>query len=358
MHSIFPPLVTERWSEKTGKRLKDDVEVFNPGSRQQIAKRLYTKYGWKAPETDKGNPNVDAECLEGLDYPEAKKLIEYFDVVKLLGQVEDWRVRATHSRDGRIHGSINGQGAATGRCTHSQPNMAQVASDHRARDLWTALDNSEVVLGADLSGLELRMLAHYMSKYDNGAYGEVILNGDIHTHNQIKAGLPTRNDAKTFIYGFLYGAGDEKVGSIVKGSARQGKALKETFLRELPALNMVKKEVEFFYSKDKHLTLLDGRRVPIRSQHAALNTLLQGSGAVLSKYWMIVANRNLRWRFGFKVRQMAYVHDELQFSCPKDIAEEAGKIIVASATEAGERLGVKIRIDAEFKIGSSWGDTH
>jgi len=358
MHSIFPPLVSERWSEKTGKRLKDDVEVFNPGSRQQIAKRLYTKYGWKAPETDKGNPNVDAECLEGLDYPEAKKLIEYFDVVKLLGQVEDWRVRATHSRDGRIHGSINGQGAATGRCTHSQPNMAQVAKDHRARDLWTALDNSEVVLGADLSGLELRMLAHYMSKYDNGAYGEVILNGDIHTHNQIKAGLPTRNDAKTFIYGFLYGAGDEKVGSIVKGSARQGKALKETFLRELPALNMVKKEVEFFYSKDKHIALLDGRRVPIRSQHAALNTLLQGSGAVLSKYWMIVANRNLRKRFGSKVRQMAYVHDELQFSCPKDISDEAGKIIVAAATEAGERLGVKIRIDAEFKIGSSWGDTH
>lgn len=358
MHTIFPPIVTERWSEKTGKRLKDDVEVFNPGSRQQIAHRLKTKYGWKAPETDKGNPNVDAECLEGLDYPEAKKLIEYFNVVKLLGQVEDWRVRATHSRDGRIHGSINGQGAATGRCTHSQPNMAQVATDHRARDLWTALGDGEVVLGADLSGLELRMLAHYMSKYDNGAYGEVILNGDIHTHNQTKAGLPTRNDAKTFIYGFLYGAGDEKVGSIVKGSARQGKALKETFLRELPALNMVKKEVEFFYSKDKHLTLLDGRRVPIRSQHAALNTLLQGSGAVLSKYWMIVANRNLRWRFGKRVRQMAYVHDELQFSCPPDIAEEAGKIIVASATEAGERLGVKIRIDAEFKIGSSWGDTH
>ena len=158
--------------------------------------------------------------------------------------------------------------------------------------------------------------------------------------------------------GFLYGAGDEKVGSIVKGSARQGKMLKETFLRELPALDKVKKEVEFFYSKDKHLTLLDGRRVPIRSQHAALNTLLQGSGAVLSKYWMIVANRNLRKRFNGKVRQMAYVHDELQFSCPPDIAEEAGKIIVAAATEAGERLGVKIRIDAEFKIGSSWGDTH
>ena len=199
MHTIFPPIVTERWSEKTGKRLKDNVEVFNPGSRQQIAHRLKAKYGWKAPETDKGNPNVDAECLEGLDYPEAKKLIEYFNVVKLLGQVEDWRVRATHSRDGRIHGSINCQGAATGRCTHSQPNMAQVATDHRARDLWTALGDDEVVLGADLSGLELRMLAHYMSKYDNGAYGEVILNGDIHTHNQTKAGLPTRNDAKTFI---------------------------------------------------------------------------------------------------------------------------------------------------------------
>jgi len=172
------------------------------------------------------------------------------------------------------------------------------------------------------------------------------------------AGLPTRNTAKVFIYGFLYGAGDAKVGSIIKGTAKQGKSLKVKFLESLPALAKVKAEVEFHYLKDKKVTLPDGRRVPIRSQHAALNTLLQGAGAVLSKYWMIVANKNLKARFGSRVRQMAYVHDELQFSCPEGIAEEAGKIITASATEAGERLGINIRIDAEYKIGSNWAQTH
>ena len=358
MHTVFPTIVRERWSEKTGKRLKDEVEVFNPGSRQQIASRLHTKYGWDAPLTEKGNPNVDSETLEDLDYPEAKKLVQYFDIVKLIGQVEDWVLRASSSRDGRIHGSVNGQGAATGRCTHAQPNMAQVATDHRARELWGPVYNNEVILGSDLSGLELRMLAHYMHKYDGGAYGEVILNGDIHTHNQTMAGLPTRNTAKVFIYGFLYGAGDAKVGQIIKGTAKQGKSLKVKFLESLPALAKVKAEVEFHYLKDKKVTLPDGRRVPIRSQHAALNTLLQGAGAVLSKYWMIVANKNLKARFGSRVRQMAYVHDELQFSCPEGIAEEAGKIITASATEAGERLGINIRIDAEYKIGSNWAQTH
>jgi len=358
MRSIFPDKVTQRWSEKTGKRLKDAVEVFNPGSRKQIAERLNEKYGWVAPQTENGNPNVDADVLKDLDYPEAKILVEYFDVIKLLGQVEDWVSRASATRDGRIHGFVNVQGAATGRCTHSQPNVAQVSGDHRARSLWVPHDG-HVLLGSDLSGLELRMLAHYMHKYDHGQYADVILNGDIHRHNQEKAGLPTRDMAKVFIYGFLYGAGDAKVGKIVGGSSKQGAALKAQFLKEIPALAKVKQEVEFQTAKNGGLVLPDGRRVPVRSAHAALNTLLQGAGAVVSKYWMIVANRNLEKRFGAdKILQLAYVHDELQFSCPQEIAEEAGKIIVASATEAGTRLGINMRIDAAYQIGKSWADTH
>lgn len=357
MRVIFPDKVHIRFSEKTGRRLKDSVEVFNPASRKQIAERLYEKYGWVAPTTENGNANVDASVLGELDYPEAKKLVEYFDVIKLLGQVEDWLCRASNSRDGKVHGFVNVQGAATGRCTHSQPNLAQVSGDHRARALWIPHDG-EVLLGSDLSGLELRMLAHYMEKYDNGSYADVILNGDIHTHNQTKAGLPTRNMAKTFIYGFLYGAGDAKIGKIVDGSSKQGSELKSRFLREIPALAKVKQEVEFQVAKDNTVKLIDGRIVPVRSKHAALNTLLQGSGAVVSKYWMIVASRNLKARFGNRVKQLAYVHDELQFSCPSDIAEEAGKIITASATEAGRRLDVRMRIDAEFKIGRNWSETH
>jgi DNA polymerase I-like protein with 3'-5' exonuclease and polymerase domains len=358
MRTIFPDKVTERYSEKTGKRLKDSVEAFNPGSRKQIAERLYEKYGWSAPKTENGNPNVDATILSQLDYPEAKKLVEYFDVQKLMGQVDDWVSRSSYSRDGRIHGFVNVQGAATGRCTHSQPNVAQVSGDHRARELWIPHDG-EVLLGSDLSGLELRMLAHYMAPYDNGAYADVILNGDIHTHNQQKAGLPTRNNAKTFIYGFLYGAGDAKIGKIIEGSSKQGAALKEKFLRELPALAKVKQDVEFQVAKRSAVKLVDGRYAPVRSAHAALNTLLQGSGAVVSKYWMILANTRLRERFGANVvKQLAYVHDELQFSCPSAIAEEAGKIVTNAAIEAGTRLAIAMPINAEYKIGNNWSQTH
>ena len=358
MRTIFPDKVTERYSEKTGKRLKDSVEAFNPGSRKQIAERLYEKYGWSAPKTENGNPNVDATILSQLDYPEAKKLVEYFDVQKLMGQVDDWVSRSSYSRDGRIHGFVNVQGAATGRCTHSQPNVAQVSGDHRARELWIPHDG-EVLLGSDLSGLELRMLAHYMAPYDKGAYADVILNGDIHTHNQQKAGLPTRNNAKTFIYGFLYGAGDAKIGKIIEGSSKQGAALKEKFLRELPALAKVKQDVEFQVAKRSSVKLVDGRYAPVRSAHAALNTLLQGSGAVVSKYWMILANTRLRERFGANVvKQLAYVHDELQFSCPSAIAEEAGKIVTNAAIEAGTRLAIAMPINAEYKIGNNWSQTH
>lgn len=358
MRTIFPDKITHRFSNKTGKQLKDLVEPFNPGSRKQIAERLFDKYGWVAPKTDNGNPNVDATILGQLDYPEAKKLVEYFDVQKLMGQVDDWVSRASYSRDNRIHGFVNVQGAATGRCTHSQPNVAQVSGDHRARELWIPHDG-EVLLGSDLSGLELRMLAHYMAPHDHGAYADVILNGDIHTHNQQKAGLPTRNNAKTFIYGFLYGAGDAKVGKIVGGSSKQGAALKAKFLKELPALAKVKQDVEFQVAKRSSVQLVDGRLAPVRSAHAALNTLLQGSGAVVSKYWMILANNRLRERFGYNVvKQLAYVHDELQFSCPANIAEEAGKIITDAAIEAGKRLSILMPINAEYKIGNNWSETH
>jgi DNA polymerase I-like protein with 3'-5' exonuclease and polymerase domains len=203
------------------------------------------------------------------------------------------------------------------------------------------------------------MLAHYMAPYDRGAYADVILNGDIHTHNQQKAGLPTRNNAKTFIYGFLYGAGDAKVGKIVGGSSKQGASLKAKFLTELPALAKVKQSVDFQVAKRNAVQLVDGRFAPVRSAHAALNTMLQGSGAVVSKYWMIIANNRLRDRFGTNiVKQLAYVHDELQFSCPAKLAEEAGKIITDAAIEAGKRLSIQMPINAEYKIGTNWSQTH
>ena len=359
----FPTLVEQRFSEKTGKELKPKVTEFNPGSHAQVYSRLNDKYdgAFVTPMTDAGNPQCDTEVLKkyASRMPECAQIIKYRDISKLEGQVKDWNERAHLSQTGRIHGQINVQGAQTGRCTHSGPNMAQVAGDKRARSLWIPLEPGHVVLGADLSGLELRMLAHYMGQYDEGAYAREILSGDIHTANQKAAGLPTRNDAKTFIYAFLYGAGDGKIGQIVGGGRTAGAQLKKSFLEKLPALKRLIDDTTQEATRYKSVTLPDGRRVPVRSEHAALNTLLQGAGAIVSKYWMIVANSNLTKKYGKNVvQQMAYVHDELQFSCPAEIADEAGKIVTDSAVEAGERLNINIRIDAEFDTGPNWSHTH
>lgn len=354
MRQVFPDRTIIRHSPKTGKRLKDKVDTFNPGSRQQIANRLIERYGWKPQETEKGNPKVDESVLAVLDYPEAKTLVKYFNAIKLMGMVEDWNSRSINSRDNRIHGNINPQGAATGRCTHSQPNIAQVSGDHRARELWLC-DPTQVLVGADLSGLELRMLAHFMAKYDNGEYAKVLLTGDIHTHNQKAAGLSSRALAKSFIYAYLYGAGDKKIALVCSCSIGEARGLRERFQKEIPALTKVQDMVKYEALKHKGVLLPDGRRVPVRSEHAALNTLLQGSGAIVSKYWMVEAFKAIK---PAGAKQLAYVHDELQYSCPADTAEAFGKAVTTAATTAGEMLKMNIRIDAEYCIGKCWADTH
>lgn len=358
MNNIFPTKITERYSDKTGKRLKDKVEVFNPGSRTQIAERLHEKYGWKAPETSKGNPNVDEEVLSTLHFEEAKMLVQYFDIVKLISQVEDWNLRAATSRDSRIHGNINPQGAATGRCTHSQPNIAQVSGDSRARSLWIPGKDGYVQVGADLKGLELRMLAHYMSQFDNGHYASILINGDIHEHNKIAAGLSSRDLAKSFIYAYLYGASNTKLSKVLGCSVQNASKLRTRFQKEIPALTKVQDLVRYLYLKDKAVVLPDNRKISVRKEHAALNTLLQGAGAVVSKLWMLRANEDLDKLYGSDVFQMAYIHDELQFAAPVDIAENVGKVIVTAANKAGNELKLNIAIDADFTIGTNWSETH
>ncbi len=217
----FPPIIHERWSDKTGKRLKDKVEVFNVGSRQQIAKRLSGLGVVFDKVTEKGNPIVDEAVLATIDLPEARSVSEYLMLQKRYAQVHSWMEHVQD--DGRVHGRVISNGAVTGRMTHQSPNMAQVPAGHslygkECRSCWTVPEGKKLV-GFDASGLELRMLAHYM---DDKEFTNVLLTEDIHTRNQMAAGLETRPQAKTFIYAFLYGAGDAKIGSIVGGSPRDG----------------------------------------------------------------------------------------------------------------------------------------
>jgi DNA polymerase I-like protein with 3'-5' exonuclease and polymerase domains len=369
MMATFEPLVIKRISEKTGKPLKDKIIEFNPGSRDQIAQRLITKYGWDPKDfTPGGKAKVDEDVLKGLDYPEAKTLAEYFLIDKRVGQLaEGDQAWLKLERNGKIHGSINTNGAITGRCTHQSPNMAQVPGvqspyGSQCRELFTVPQGFKMV-GCDLSGLELRCLAHFMAQWDGGDYAKELLTGDIHTANQKAAGLETRAQAKTFIYGFLYGAGDEKIGSIVGKGREEGAKLRKKFLEATPALKNLRAAVGNRVKERGYLTGLDGRRLSIRSEHAALNTLLQSAGALISKQWLIecfeeTQRRNHSYGWDGQFTLLGYIHDELQWAVREEIADYFGTMVVDCAHKAGEFFNFRVPIDAEYKVGANWADTH
>jgi len=361
MQSRWPPVTVERYSDKTGKRLKDSVVTFNPGSRQQIGEKL-KELGWKPKEfTETGIPKIDETVLAGIKIPEAQVIAEYLMLNKRISQIESWMEAV--GKDGRVHGKVITNGAVTGRMTHSSPNMAQIPNagsiyGPECRECWTVEDGN-VLVGCDASGLELRMLAHYMKDQD---YVRTVCEGsskdgtDVHTVNQRAAGLATRDNAKTFIYAYLYGAGDAKIGSIVGGSAKDGAKLKAKFLSSLPSLSRLLDRVKRQAAKG-WVPGLDGRRIWVRSEHAALNSLLQGAGAIVMKQALVLFNDKIK-KYKWNVKLVANVHDEFQFECSKDIAEEAGKAAKMSIVEAGEYFKLRCPLDGEYKIGSNWRQTH
>ena len=355
VQSVFPPIVEERWSEKTGKQLKDKVTVFNLASRKQIADRLQT-LGWKpSKHTEKGQPIVDEGTLENIEIPEAQMIAEYLMMQKRVGLIDSWLKHVDENTD-RVHGAIITNGAVTGRMTHHSPNMGQIPSvnkpyGERIRSLWT-VDRGHVLVGTDLSGIELRCLAHYMQDPE---WQEELLNGDIHQKNADAAGI-TRPQAKTLIYATLYGAGPAKIGSIVGGGARQGQEVLSRFYANTPALSRLMEKVKKVASKG-YVPGLDGRRIIVRSEHAALNSLLQGCGAIIAKQWCIEAHQQFR-RFRLPVRQVAFVHDEIQIETEEKYGEQVAQIMCESASQAGITLGFRCPVDAESKIGKNWFDTH
>ncbi|WP_422023412.1 DNA polymerase [Pyruvatibacter mobilis] len=389
-----------RFSEKTGKELKPyrgpvlelfeegavytpvELHEFQPTSRADIEDRLRKLRGWR-PEvfTDSGAAKLDDEILQSLPFPEAQQLARLFTVDKRIGQLADGKqawIKA--SKNGVIYHRINTNGAVTGRATHSNPNLAQVPKVKKSKDgrLLTGEDGSWgaecrelfhcpkpgwTMLGVDMSGLELRCLAHFMSFYDNGAYTTELLDGDIHTTNQNAAGLPTRDMAKTFIYGFLYGAGNAKIGSIVGKGAQAGGQLKKRFLAKTPALKKLRERVDSTLRERDYILGLDGRRLPIRKKHAALNTLLQSAGALTCKKWMVLFEQKLHesgythsWDGDYVM--VAWVHDELQLMCREDIAEDIGRIAVECCALAGEAFNFRCPLTGDANLGSNWRDTH
>lgn len=400
---FIPKRDNKRLGYKAGVPVQKYKE-FNPNSRQQIEWLIRTHYNFEPSNpdcydiADDTTPlhdcrlKIDEESLHMMQNELGennqlsrilKDIEELLMLNKRLGQLADGKNAwlSMIDTDGRIHGSVIPNGAVSGRATHSRPNVAQVPHvgspyGKECRELFNSGDWYQA--GIDACGLELRCLAHFMYPYDAGKYAHTILNGDIHTMNQKAAGLPTRNDAKRFIYAFLYGAGDEKIGKLIGEDAKAGKKIKKKFLDATPAIAALRHAVEnaLVYPADyshgfrkqkwkRHYLLgLDKRHLHVRSVHSALNLLLQSAGALVCKKWIVLTEKRLLAR-GFKhgwdgdFALMAWIHDEQQIACrTKEIAE----IVVEEAQKAMRDtqafFNFRVQLDTEGIIGKNWADCH
>ena len=439
--------------------------LFEPGSRDQMARVLVNRYGWKPQTlTDGGKPKLDDEIIKTVPLPPEVK--QAFTDYLTADKVCSFFVSKTKTKDGNqrgwlnqvkpdgpnghgvIHAEYNCQGAVTGRATHSNPNIAQVPKvgspfGAECRSLFE-MPKGWVAVGSDLAGLELRMLAHELAPYDGGAYISVVLDGDVHTVNQHAAGIDTRNNAKTFIYGFLYGSGDYLTGINVGGvkdaaeadqliaanrklasrlnqrlakdfgrnpshielaTAIKGNLVKAQFTAGLPGFGQLKEELVlqargfakakanptarqsasptfdedwvktdngglWFHRENEggYISGLDGRRVPIRSEHSALNFALQGGGALVCKKWITETRRlcvdaglnpgSVSDPWGGDYALNAWVHDEQLFSAKPHAADTVKKAALEAAPLAGKFFNLNVPIAADAKTGQSWKCVH
>ena len=336
--------------------MRKELVEFNLGSRKQIGEYLIS-FGWKPKKfTPTGQPIVDEGTLKNITHiKEAKLIADFLLYQKRIAQISSWLDSVAD--DDRVHGSVLSTGAITGRMSHRNPNLAQVPSIHSpygkdCRACWTVNEGYKLV-GVDASQLELRMLAHYMKDKE---YINEIINGDIHTANQRAAGLESRDQAKTFIYANIYGAGDAKLGSVVGGNRADGKKLREQFINNTPSFKSLKDQVQRASTRG-YVKGLDGRRILIRHPHASLNTLLQGAGAILMKQALVILNDWFKLE-SLDAKFVANIHDEWQIESKEEIAEHVGKIAVDSIIKAGEHFNLRCPMDGEYKIGDNWSDTH
>jgi len=364
--TFIPKRDNKRLGYKKDVPIKRYEEItFNPNSRDHIADRLMNK-GWKPKlYTPDGKPKVDETVLSSLEYPEAKLLAEHFLVQKRIGQLaEGANAWLKLERDGKIYGQVITNGANTGRCTHQKPNVAQTPSvgvpyGKECRSLFTVPDGY-VLIGCDASGLELRCLAHYLGAFDEGRFANELLNGDVHTNNQKQIGLPTRDLAKRVIYGVIYGVGDARLGSIVEKTSNEGRRIKTKLFQTIPALKILKDNVIVKTRNQKFLYGLDKRKLIPRSEHSSLNLLIQSAGALLIKKATVILHEKLKEKnYDANICTMvAHVHDELQLQCKSDYADEVGKLAVQSIKDAGTHFNFRCPLDAKFKIGNTWAETH
>lgn len=362
MQELFPPITHERYSEKTGKRLMDKVEVFNPGSRKMIAERLIERHSWSPSKfTPTGSPQIDETILGQLPYPEAQRLSEYFLKQKQVGQINGWLKVVT--KEGYVHGSVKTIGTATFRCAHFAPNMGQISKrDLRMREVWLPDDGHKLV-GIDADALELRMLAHWLGHFDDGEYAKALLEGrkengtDVHSRTGKLIGLTNRDVVKRATYAYLYGASNHKLTEIMKeaDSKMSGKQVRLRMNKGITGLGRLS-EVVAKAAERGWIKSLAGYRVPVRSPHSALNFLLQSSGSILMKTALNIFHFDIAPDVPFSY--CANVHDEVQITCRPDDADTVGVAFANAIGLAGVKLKLNCPTSGSHDIGDNWRETH
>ena len=361
--------VTAKTGKMNTKQFK--FEDPNPTSRQQIVNFFKEKYKWRPTEvTDKGNAKISEAILNTLKYSEAKMLARLFRLQKQLGMIMGWS-KFVNKDTGRVHGSVLTNATNTGRCSHKEPNMAQVdKKDLRMRAVWEADDGYKLV-GVDASGLELRLLGHYLAPYDKGAFAHQAVEGDIHTSNQMAMGLDNRDSAKTAIYALVYGAGNGKLGEVFtndKGSyttnemelRRAGGQLRRNIEDNLIGYKQLTEDVTKAFNTRGHLRGLDGRPLHPRTDYSALNLLLQSAGAIMMKQSLVLfwEEATEKYTYGEDFRLVANVHDEVQMEARPEIAEDLKALMIKAMQDTRAELGLKVAMDGEGMIGENWQETH
>lgn len=362
---------------------------FNPGSDDHVARYLTKKYGWKPNDfTKKGNISMTEQVLEGIPYLEAKLLLRWRLLTKRVQQIESgqhsWFAHF-NEEDGRIHGRVKSTGTVTTRMSHNSPNLGQVPKvgqpyGEQCRALFKAREGW-VLVGADASGLQMRLLAHHLAKWDGGKFAKEVVEGDVHEYFRGGTGLLLRNTQKTFNYAWLFGAQEYKLGTVViqdlMDAREQGlytkeiPTLQEAWTLGSKALKKLKKYVPGLTKMDKALekarkrgftTSYDGTRIPIRHAHAALNTVLQGGEARVMKKALHLLDSDLQDRLGLVPGEdyefVLNVHDEWQIECRPEVAELVGEAAVEAIRAAGVAFDLRVRLDGEYKIGLNWAETH
>ena len=338
------------------------LKELNPTSRDHIAWILTTHYGWKPSlMTATGKAVIDETVLKDIGTDIAMLFYKCLDLTKKLGMLSEgsnaWLKLVTKSKRIHHHCSI---GCVTHRAAHRNPNLAQVPSDERFRKLFIPTESS-IMVGSDLAGIELRMLSHYLARYDGGRYTDILLNGDIHQVNADKIGI-SRKLVKTVQYAFLYGAGDIKIGlsyeqSLSEDRARaKGKEIRKAFIDAIPGLEELLQAIKTA-AKRGFVKAIDGRKIIVDSPHKALNCCLQAGAGVVAKRWMVLVNQEII-RYNIKAHQLAFIHDELQFETTKEFVNELKTTLETNAGHAGDYYQLRIPIAAESKSGSNWSEVH